>query len=258
MAMTRRIIEEPVAQKVQVVFFDVGGTLIHPYPSFTARLAHVCQEFGLPVTPEQTEAAEAAVWARIAQRADAGRGFSLSTDRSREFWLWVYEVFLEELGYARAAHGELPELLLYTFTRPETYRLYADVRPVIQKLRRAGLTLGVISNWEGWLERLMTELGIYGHFQSIAVSGLVGVEKPDPGIFLHALQATGVRPENAIHVGDNPRDDVEGAEAVGIRGVLLDRSHRAAPVMPGHELAARPDDGQRINSLEELPRLLGL
>ena len=43
-----------------------------------------------------------------------------------------------------------------------------------------------------------------------------------------------------------------------IRGVLLDRSHRAAPVMPGHDLAARPEDGQRINSLEELPRLLGL
>src|SRR5437867_3752640 len=135
-----------------------------------------------------TEVAGAAVWARISLRADAGRGFSLSTDRSREFWLWVYEVFLEELGYARAAHGELPELLLHTFTRPETYRLYPDVRPVSRALRRAGLTLGVISNWEGWLERLMTKLGIYGHFNAISVSGLVGVEKPDPGIFLHALQ----------------------------------------------------------------------
>jgi putative hydrolase of the HAD superfamily len=249
----------PVGESIRVVFFDVGGTLLHPYPSFTARLAEVCQLHGLPVTPEQSAAAEPAVWASISRRVDAGRGFSLSAERSRAFWLWVYEVFLTELGYAAAARGELPSLLLGTFMRTDTYALYADVRPVIDTLASAGFRLGVISNWEGWLERLMAELDVARCFHAMSVSGLVGVEKPDPAIFHHALEEIGVRPEHAIHVGDNPRDDVEGAEAVGIRGILLDRANRAAPVMPGAEQAVGSlQDGRRIVSLEELPGLLGL
>jgi len=77
------------------------------------------------------------------------------------------------------------------------------------------------------------------------ISGLEGVEKPDPAIYRLALERAGVAPENAVHVGDSPAMDMEPAESVGIRGVLLDRKGR---------YPSRRET--RIASLKELPQLV--
>src|SRR5581483_2691805 len=120
----------------------------------------------------------------------------------------------------------------------------ADVRPVgkLSSVRRrgaharstasSGLHLGRDLQLEAWLERLLIDLSIRDYFHVTVVSGRAGIEKPHPEIFRLALEGAGVDPEEAVHVGDNPNDDVAGAEAVGIRGVLLDRSDRFAPVLP--------------------------
>ena len=75
--------------QTKIVFFDMGGTLAHPRPSFNGLLAEVCRREGLDVSPDRAILAEPAVWTRIAEQLGGGRGFSLSTDRSREFWFWV-------------------------------------------------------------------------------------------------------------------------------------------------------------------------
>lgn len=248
------------------MFLDVGGTLAHPHPSFHALIARVCQRHGLPIQAGDAERAEPAVWARIAERDDIGRGFSVSADRSKAFWLFVYRAFLAELGYPDAAKTELPERLLETFIRLESYRLYDDALPTLDVLRRSGLTLGVISNWEGWLERLMVSLGIRDYFHVTVISGLAGHEKPDREIFLSALAAVSARPEEAVHVGDSLRDDVEGAQAVGMRGILLDRRgtriDRLPPTSVQTDDRGLASDGTtphaRISSLTELPALLGI
>jgi putative hydrolase of the HAD superfamily len=250
-------------QSVSVVFLDVGGTLAYPHPSFHGLVAQVCQGHGLAVQPEDAERAEPAVWARIAEREDVGRGFSVSADRSQAFWLFVYRAFLTELGYPEAAETDLPQRLLETFIRLESYRLYDDALPTLDVLRGAGLRLGVISNWEEWLERLMVSLGIRDYFDFAVISGLAGYEKPDQEIFLAALSAADVSPDEAIHVGDSLRDDVAGAQAAGIRAILLDRKMTTMP-----RTNAEADVGQldwngtapyaRITSLAELPMLLGI
>ncbi|MPZ14613.1 MAG: HAD-IA family hydrolase [Chloroflexi bacterium] len=247
-----------MVEPVRAVFFDVGGTLLHPHPSFHRLVAHVCQQRGLPVTAEEAERAEPRVWARIAQRQDRGRGFSISPEQSRAFWLWVYRAYLTELGYPESAATDLPQRLLETFVQLESYRLYPDVLPTLERLQRAHLTLGVISNWEAWLHQLMAHLEIERYFHVSMVSGVTGVEKPDAEIFLRALEAAGVRADEAIHVGDDPRTDLEGAERMGIRGILLDRDARL--VRPLGTSAAEPNARPpiRIRSLAELPSLLAL
>ena len=208
------------------------------------------------------------MWGRIAQREDVGRGFSVSADRSKAFWLFVYRSFLIELGYPAAAESELPERLLETFIRLESYRLYDDALPTLEVLRRADITLGVISNWEEWLERLMVSLGIRDYFDVAIISGLTGHEKPDREIFQAALEAGSVRPEESVHVGDSLRDDVEGAQAVGIRGIWLDRRGAATVPTTLHAASVQTDDRDlssdgivphaRISTLAELPQLLGI
>jgi len=224
--------ETPDLTGVRVVFFDIGGTLAYPHPSFNGLIAQVCQTHGLPVTAEDAGRVEPNVWAHIARRKDAGRGFSLNVDDSRAFWLWVYQTYLTELGHAAAAETDLPQRLLDTFILSESYRLYDDVIPTLARLRSAGFRLGVISNWEAWLDRLMVDLAISDFFEVTVVSGNAGIEKPDPRIFHLALEGAGVPPSQAVHIGDNPNDDIAGAAGVGIRGILLDRNDRFAPVLP--------------------------
>ncbi|MBI2317978.1 MAG: HAD-IA family hydrolase [Betaproteobacteria bacterium] len=242
----------------------MGGTLAHPRPSFNALLTEVCRGAGLDVTLEQTVLAEVAVWAKVAQREGGGRGFSLSPERSREFWSWIYASFLDELGHSDATH--VAQELFHAFTRPDNYELFDDALPALEQLRAAGMRLGVISNWEAWAEQLLCALKIDQFFECAVISGMVGVEKPDPEIFRRAVETAGLEPWQAMHVGDNPVDDFAGAQAAGLTAVLIDRTS-AAPAVAGRPylmiplvrpMEPAPPPGIKIASLTELPRLLGI
>jgi putative hydrolase of the HAD superfamily len=171
--------------------------------------------------------------------------WSASAEKSRTFWLEIYTTLLEKLGITGVER--LAEALYAEFTDLANYRLFSDVLPILARLRGAGLILGVVSNFEEWLERLLEDLGVARYFEVRVISGVEGIEKPDPRIFRIALERTGAKPEESAYVGDNPEFDTEPAEAVGMTGILIDRRNR----FPDHS-------GLRITSLEELPALLGI
>jgi putative hydrolase of the HAD superfamily len=230
---------------IRAVFFDVGGTLAYPHPSFHAVIARVLGEHDVRVTAEQVRAAEPKVWEAVEAYWARGGNFTRSDEESRRFWYWVYETFLHLLGQPDA--GDLPQRLYAEFIRHETYRLYPDSLPALEALRERGILLGVISNWEEWLEQLLLHLEIHTYFTSRTISGTTGIEKPDLRIFTLALESLGVAPEEAAHVGDSVRHDVEGARRTGLTPVLIDR------------LGEHPaGDYLRITDLAHLPAALGL
>ncbi len=93
-------------------------------------------------------------------------------------------------------------------------------------------TLALISNFDHppHAYQVLREAGLDGFFQTIVVSGEVGIKKPDPGIFRLALERTGLRPEAVVYVGDT-REDIKGATAAGIRPILIARPE--GPNQPG-------------------------
>lgn len=97
----------------------------------------------------------------------------------------------------------------------------SDTREALRRLQAAGLRLGVVSNSEGRVHEALDAAGLREFFDAVVDSGLVGIEKPDPRIFHIALEELGVRPEEAIYVGDLYDVDVLGARAAGIDAVLL-------------------------------------
>jgi putative hydrolase of the HAD superfamily len=105
----------------------------------------------------------------------------------------------------------------------------------------------VISNFEEWLERLLEQLGVRPYFDVRVVSGVEGLEKPDPAIFELAIERAGTTAARSVYVGDNPELDVDPANAVGMYPILIDRGARH----PGAPCA-------RISSMQELPALLGV
>jgi putative hydrolase of the HAD superfamily len=100
-------------------------------------------------------------------------------------------------------------------------RTMPGTRAALDRLRAAGLRLGVVSNSDGRVEEALAAAGIRDRFDVILDSALVGVEKPDPAIFRAALTTLGVAPEEALHVGDLYDVDVVGARAAGIEAILL-------------------------------------
>ena len=227
------------------VFFDAGETLVHPHPTFPDLFAAILRREGHDVDPATIHERIHVVSDRFRSAAQANELWTTSPERSRRFWHDVYTIFLRELGIANG--DGLVDTVYREFTDLANYALFDDVAPVLERLRAAGLTLGVVSNFEEWLERLLEQLGIGSYFEVRVISGVEGLEKPDPRIFELAMTRAGVEPAASVYVGDNPEFDVDPALALGMFPVLIDRRDRY-PDAPG----------ARIASLAELPAVLGL
>jgi putative hydrolase of the HAD superfamily len=227
------------------VFFDAGETLVHPHPTFPDLFAEILRREGHDVSPDTVRDRGHVVFDRFRAAAQANELWTTSPERSRRFWHEVYGIFLRELGIPEA--NGLIDVVYAEFTDLANYRVFEDVPPMLGRLREAGLVLGVVSNFEEWLERLLEELGVRSFFEVSVISGVEGFEKPDPRIFELAVARARVTAARSVYVGDNPEFDVEPALAVGMFPVLIDRRERF-PDAPG----------ARITSMDQLPRLLGL
>ena len=120
----------------------------------------------------------------------------------------------------------------------------------VRELASRGVALGIVSNTGRTpgviLRRVLERHDLLRHFTAISYSDEVGYRKPDPEIFRRTLSLAGAAPEEAAHVGDNPLDDVTGAQGVGMRGVHY--------VADGRFTAAHAD--LAVGDLGELPEML--
>src|SRR5262245_37593270 len=232
--------------KAQVIFFDAVGTLIEVRASVGEICSRVAREFGFEAEPQILRQNFAHSFRRQPPLAfPAGTPDAALIDLEKGWWRnLVKEVF--------AGLGPFPlfdEFFDETFERfrgREFWRVYNDVEPALTELKRRGLKLGVISNFDSRLFDVSRACGLDRYFDSVHISTRVGAAKPDPVIFRAALNYHAVEAREAWHVGDSLRDDVEGAMAIGVNAVLLDRNNRFAE-------NAR---ATRITSLERIVALL--
>lgn len=232
----------------KAIFFDVGITLVYPHPSFTELFAEVLRAEGNPVDPAVVHEAMSGVSARFTEASKAGNLWSTSEELSQAFWLSLYRDAVAAVGVSGEEEVERLAVALHRkFSDPANYRLHPDVLPTLDRLEATGLHLAVISNFEEWLEQLLETLDVTRFFPVRVISGVEGIEKPDPRIFHLALERVGVAADESVYVGDNPFFDVESAHQVGMLPVLIDRQGRYPDV-----------SCIRITSLEDLPAAIGL
>lgn len=229
---------------IDMVFFDAGETLIRPYPSFAELFAEVCSRRGITVDPERVREVQERLAPHLVDLAeDTGiTQPSLDPEDSRVFWTFLYRRLLEELGIDEP---QLVEDLYATFSASTSYKVFDDVLPVLRRLEDAGFRLGLISNFEGWLQNVLVEQELGESFEVSVISGLEGLEKPDVRIYELAIARAGVEPQRAVHIGDSMAMDVRPAREVGMNVVLLDRVGR----YPGSGCPT-------ISSLKDLPALV--
>jgi putative hydrolase of the HAD superfamily len=225
--------------RVKLVTFDAGQTLLRAHPSLGMIYVQVTREFGVEISPERFEAAMVESYRRIAPLQRDGRD-----EGDRRMWGQI----TREIHSALAPMREVPfdlwfERLYDRFGMAESWRLFEDTAGALGRLEREGLILGLISNWDSRLRNIVAELGVLDRFRIVRISAEAGERKPHPLMFRQAQEEAGVRPEEALHVGDSLEEDVAGALAAGWNAALLDRPGRHAAVPPGC---------RRLRSLDEL------
>jgi putative hydrolase of the HAD superfamily len=225
--------------RFRAVFFDAGETLVHPEPSFAELFARIVTEQGHPREPVAISDGLTMVSDEFRRASREQALWTTTPERSRRFWLGVYDRFLEVLDLPR--RDGLADTLYSAFTDRANYTAFDDVRPSLVGLEEAGLTLGVISNYEAWLEDLLADLDLTALLPIRVVSGIEGVEKPEPAIFRLALERAGLPAEEVVYVGDVPDFDYEPAAALGMFPVLIDRRERHPAF-----------DGVRVTDLRDL------
>jgi putative hydrolase of the HAD superfamily len=103
------------------------------------------------------------------------------------------------------------------------FRAYPDAAPALAELRALGVQLVCVSNWDYSLPDVLARVGLADELDGVVTSAAVGARKPDPRLFEAALEVAGCAADEALHVGDTPTEDVQGARAAGIRALLIDR-----------------------------------
>jgi putative hydrolase of the HAD superfamily len=208
------------------IYFDAGGTLIAPYPSVGAVYANAGRAHGLAAGEEAIEAAFARAWdRRMADPASEAARMGETEDASRAWWRALVEDVFAEVAFAgdRAACFTA---FYDAFAKPDAWLVFDDVRPTLRALAERGHHMGVISNWDIRLYRVLEALELSRYFDPILISACEGVAKPDPRLFELGCARAGVAPANAVYVGDHLAIDVEPAERAGLTAYLIDRRGR--------------------------------
>ena len=205
---------------IHAVTFDVGGTLIEPWPSVGHVYAEVAANRGIAnLTPEELQRRFVTAFHRRARPL-----------HSAEDWAEIVDETFAGLVTELPSKTFFPELY-ERFAQAAAWRIYPDVEPTLGALAGRGLKLGVISNWDDRLRPLLSALGLADSFETIIVSCEAGASKPATAIFQKAAEQLGVPPHTILHVGDSFAMDVEGARTAGLKAVQIER--KAPPAQHG-------------------------
>jgi FMN hydrolase / 5-amino-6-(5-phospho-D-ribitylamino)uracil phosphatase len=219
------------------VLFDVDFTLCRPGPELSAeRYARVAARHGIDLDPASYD--------------DAREAAALNLKRHPELlhddtiWHRFTEEIFVGMGGPEEIASECATEIEQGWEVSENFELFEDVLPVLEELRRAELRLGLVSNGIRDLNEFVAHHKL--DVDAIVGSRAHGYVKPHPTIFQAALEELGLAAADAVMVGDSLEEDVEGAQALGMRAILMDRQER------------HPDVEERLSDLYGLPAALGL
>jgi HAD superfamily hydrolase (TIGR01549 family) len=222
---------------VRAVLFDVDFTLCRPGPELSPeRYGRIAERRGVELDTTRYDAAREAAVLNLKRHPE------LLHDES------IWHAFTEEIFVGMGGPPEIADECATEIERgwevSENFELYEDVLPVLDDLRAHRLRLGLVSNGI----RNLTDFVAHHRLKIDAIvdSRSHGRVKPHPTIFQAALERLGTGPQHTVMVGDSLEEDVEGARALGMRAILVDREDR------------HPEIEERLSDLYGLPAALGL
>ena len=221
---------------LRAVLFDVDFTLAKPGPELMPDGYVRCGErHGLVLDPARYDMARDAAFVDLKRHPEL--------DHDEEIWVLFTQRIIEGMGGEGDTYGAAVEME-GAWSHAHFFELYDDALPTLEALRARGLKIGLLSNTARDLEAFVEHHGL--SVDAVLTSRAHGKTKPHETIFRRMLELLDVAPDEAVMVGDTVEDDIEGAHAVGMRALLVDREGRY-----GDEVVA-------LDDLREVPSALGL
>ena len=208
---------------MKAVLFDVDFTLARPGPELMPEGYVRCGErFGLTLEEARYEAARDAALAELKRHPEL--------DHDEAIWVEFTERIVLGMGGREPASHHVAVELTSRWQRHENFELYEDVRPALVELRERGLKIGLVSNSARDVREFARhhELDVDAGISSFHH----GKTKPHASIFRAVLTLLDVAPADAVMVGDTVADDIDGALAIGMHAVLVDRLGLGAEYEP--------------------------
>jgi putative hydrolase of the HAD superfamily len=231
------------------VFFDAAGTLFHTREPAGSSYAKIARRFGVEADERDVVAAFHRAFRQAAGLAfGPGRDAAELRGLERRWWRDLVARTFEGVGNFSDFDAYFEELFAF-FADPAHWIRDPEAQTVLAGLKSRDLVLGVISNFDHRIYRILDGLDLTRFFDSLTISSEVGYAKPSPEIFRAALARHSLTPTQAIHVGDSEALDIAGASAAGLRAVLID---------PGCESTASDGRCARVRSLGQVSDTLAL
>jgi putative hydrolase of the HAD superfamily len=208
---------------LETIFLDAGNTLLAmDFPWIRDEL----KKLGIKCEINELKRAEAAARPDLSFQLER-----LKSTETRQTSIFYMGSILNKLPAASVLpdikRNEIIEKLVILLQEPgRKERLWSNLIPgvgeALETLKNKGTRLAVVSNSNGMIEEILSNLGIRKYFDHVFDSHFVGYEKPDVRLFRHALEISDAHPERTLHIGDLYHVDVLGARSAGIHALLLD------------------------------------
>ena len=226
---------------IKAVFFDWMNTLTHAEPDRHEQFCQISRELGVELSPQKVIRGIYAAGTQL----PAGAPYRWRESEDPEIFIRYLEIILAEAG-VKLPRDTVLEILkrISRSAKVENYVLYDDVLPTLKKLKKQGLIVGLITSLTKDMNLICGNLGLAPYIDFVVTAKEVGVNKPEPPIFLAALERAGVDASEAVYIGDQYETDVVGARGVGIEPILIDR----------YDLMPEVKDCLRIHNLTELAK----
>lgn len=205
----------------RALLLDAMGTLIGLKHSVGRTYAAVAAEQGLQLDPAAIDAAFAQHYRQAPPLAFPGLEGDALRQAERRWWGERIDAVLQTTA-GTAAPQALQTALFERYADPALWFVFPEVPALLERWRRAGLRLAVVSNFDSRLDGLLAGLELAPWFDAVVVSSRAGAAKPSALPFRQALEQLALAPHQAWHVGDS-REDLDGARAAGLACLLLQR-----------------------------------
>ena len=216
--------EEP-----KVIFFDAVGTLFTVRGSVGEIYSAIAQKHGVDVPVEALNEAFKQTFSASRSPVFSGVDSQQIPEEEFKWWQRIVKTTFDKVGVLEQISdfkGFYTQLYAH-FATPKPWYVYPDVIPALKYWQQKGIELGIISNFDSRLYALIVLLGLDQFFsrENITISSTVGAAKPDSKIFLTALEKHNYTAKEAWYIGDNLKEDYDGAKNAGFRAFLLQRSN---------------------------------
>lgn len=209
--------------QIKAVFFDAAGTLFETREPVGETYARIARAYGVDASAEAVDAGFRRTFRDAAPLAfGPGRNPEELRHLERDWWRGLVAKTFAGIGQFSDFDAYF-NLLFEFFADPRHWVADPDALPTLRMLRERDLTIGVISNFDYRLYRILDGLGLGRWFDSVTISSEAGFAKPSTRLFETALKRHRLAPGEALHVGDSEHLDLAGASAAGLAAVLLNR-----------------------------------